>query len=218
MNFIFFVQSLVVALMSICFSYIKLIPIVGSCFRFFSTHAIVLPTTGLIGGPLITVIYLAIKFIFNGIFLHKALLYQLCNNLGGIAANISWENNKIINLSILALCFVLFISHPVGFQVPLYTLYWLIPTLLIIANQQSLFYKSFTATWISHAVGSVVWLYIHKIQIKELIFLTLNPLVISERLLFALGIIVCYHAFILIKSAILILCKKYFAQKFKVLA
>lgn len=218
MYFIFFVQSLIIAIATVVFSYIKLVPIIGSFFASFSTHAILLPATGLIGGSLITGIYLAIKFIFNSIFLHKTLLYQLCNNLGGIAANISWHNNKIINLSILLICFVLFVSHPVGFQVPLYTLYWLIPTFLITSNQQSLFFRSFTATWISHAVGSVVWLYVHHIQMKEWIFLTLNPLVISERLLFALGIIVCYHAFFLAQSTVLFLCKKYFSQKFKVVA
>jgi hypothetical protein len=203
------------SLIALCFGSIKVLPIIGSYLGYFSTHAILFPVTGLMGGPGSAILYLMLKIILGKLTLHKAICFQLLNNLGGIAANSSWNNHKIVNLLILLACFLLFILHPIGFQTPLYTLYWLIPFAIIITNQCSLFFRSFGATWIAHAVGSIVWLYTHEIALTEWIFLTTNLLVIGERVMFALAIVVCSYIFSLTESVCRSLVRQFFSRKAK---
>lgn len=93
-------------------------------------------------------------------------------------------------LSIPLLCILIFIIHPVGRQVPYYALmFWLIPVLAYF-KRDNLFVRSLGATFTAHAVGGVAWIWAFNLPVP--VWNNLIPIVIAERLLFALGIAASY--------------------------
>ncbi len=93
------------------------------------------------------------------------------------------------NTFIPMLAMFLFMIHPTGNQVWYYSLFWLIP---IAGNAfyDNLFVKSLGATFTAHAVGGVLWLYAFNLPAE--VWVSLIPVVIVERLLFASGIAINY--------------------------
>lgn len=92
---------------------------------------------------------------------------------------------------------LLFILHPIGRQVWYFSLYWLIPIVIIIAQPyiRKIFWKhdlptiylyALSATFIDHAVGSVMYLYYF--NIPAIYWIMAIPYVPIERAIFALGI------------------------------
>jgi len=90
---------------------------------------------------------------------------------------------------IFPLCIILFLAHPVGRQAWLYPMLWLIP-LVGTLGKQRLFLNGLGATFTSHAVGSVIFLYAFGLSPE--IWLSLIPTVLLERGFFTLGIWLCY--------------------------
>ena len=98
------------------------------------------------------------------------------------------------------LCMLLFVMHPVGGQAFTYSLYWLVPVALCALftlqpslkarRSFSLMATGLSATFISHAVGSVMWLY--SLQLSAQYWLGLVPVVPIERMLLAGGIALGY--------------------------
>ena len=79
--------------------------------------------------------------------------------------------------------------HPVGMQVPLYTLYWLIPVTLYFMRETALT-KAFGSTFVAHAVGSVLWLY--WLPTVPAYWYALVPVVAVERLFHASAMLLFY--------------------------
>ena len=105
--------------------------------------------------------------------------------------------NLIINmLKSAILAIIIFLAHPYGRQVPLYTLFWVIP-LVAFRFRSNLFMKSLGATFTAHSVGGAAWIW--AFNLKASIWQGLIPVVISERLLFAAGIA---GSFILTKAVL----------------
>ncbi len=77
--------------------------------------------------------------------------------------------------------------HPVGQVAWFYSLYWLIPVMLYALGSRSLFNESLGATFVQHAVGSVLWLYL--VPTTSALWISLIPVVAVERLLCALGMV-----------------------------
>jgi len=50
--------------------------------------------------------------------------------------------------------------HPVGAQAWFYSMYWLLPVLLFLLPARTQFTEALGATFVQHAVGSVIWLYV----------------------------------------------------------
>ena len=91
-------------------------------------------------------------------------------------------------LAVPALCIVAFLIHPIGRQVFYYPLmFWTIP-LLAYLKKDNLFIKSLGATFTAHAVGGVAWIW--AFNLPAAVWNGLIPVVIAERLLFAVGIAV----------------------------
>lgn len=124
-------------------------------------------------------------------------------------------NNKKFNakwiLAIPVLAILTFLAHPNGRQVPYYTLFWLIP-LLAFRFRNNLFMKSLGATFTAHSVGGAAWIW--AFNLKAAVWNSLIPVVISERLLFAVGISVSY---ILVKRALGFLAAKKILPKVDVI-
>ncbi len=94
-----------------------------------------------------------------------------------------------------ALCMLLFIVHPVGGSAAAYSLYWIIPSACYVAHLcgfNSVLLAALGSTFIAHATGSVMWLYLRPTTPD--LWLSLIPLVFVERLVFALAATVCYSA------------------------
>lgn len=101
-----------------------------------------------------------------------------------------------IGLPLLAM--MLFCAHPVGCQVFYYSWYWFIPMAVYIFAQDTLVSRALGASFIAHAVGSVVWLYTGNIPAQ--VWTALMPLVIVERLIIAAGMVGFVYLFTSINS------------------
>ncbi len=105
-------------------------------------------------------------------------------------------------LIIPILSIITFLSHPIGRQVPYYTLFWLIP-LIAYKFRSNLFMRSLGATFTAHAVGGAMWIWAFNLPTNA--WNALIPIVIVERAIFALGITITY----LLSSKILMYLSKH---------
>ncbi len=87
------------------------------------------------------------------------------------------------------ICILAFVIHPIGREVWYYSLFWTIPLLSFI-KKDNLFIKSLGATFTAHGVGGAAWIW--ALNLPANVWNSLIPIVITERLLFALGISVSY--------------------------
>lgn len=110
------------------------------------------------------------------------------------------KNNYILFVPFLAI--VLFIANPIGRTVWYYSLFWFIPVIAYF-KRQNVFVRSLGATFTAHAVGGAAWIW--AFHLPASVWKNLIPVVIEERLLFALGITVSY---LLMKEALQFLISK----------
>ena len=78
---------------------------------------------------------------------------------------------------------VAFSLHPIGRYAIPYTFYWFIPIVFFLLRRNSIFETSLACTFVTHAVGSVIWLYFKHIPVA--VWWSLMPIVPFERLLSA---------------------------------
>jgi hypothetical protein len=97
-------------------------------------------------------------------------------------------------LAVPLLCIVLFLLHPAGREAWIFSLFWLIPVVISLTRlKQETFTSALGATFAQHGVGSIIFLYSFNISAE--VWFSLIPIVVAERLLFALGITLSYLAF-----------------------
>lgn len=96
----------------------------------------------------------------------------------------SSDSNKwIIGVPVLSM--IIFLAHPIGRSVWYYSLFWLIP-LVAYLKKDMLLSRSLGATFTAHSVGGAAWIW--AFNLPATVWNSLIPVVISERILFALGI------------------------------
>lgn len=106
-------------------------------------------------------------------------------------------------LAVPVLAILAFLAHPVGRQVFYYPLiFWLIP-LIAYRFRNNLYMRSLGATFTAHSVGGAAWIWALNLPAK--VWTGLIPVVIEERLLFALGIAA---SFIAVKKVLSFLISK----------
>lgn len=88
-------------------------------------------------------------------------------------------------------CMALFVSTPVGSQAWVYSAYWLIPAALALVPHKNLFLTALGSTFMTHAVGSVIFIYLTPMTASY--WVALMPVVLFERCLYAAGITALYH-------------------------
>lgn len=187
--------SFVVAL-SACF--IPFNWLVGSYATFFSFSTITLPALGYH----LSLFYVILAFLTKGLFVAPALKFFALRRLPLLAATIVLRKETFIGSVLIPLvCMALFCMHTVGGQVFYYSLYWLIPVALYAAPVDSLLSRSLQASFVAHAVGSVVWLYTK--PIAPALWTALMPVVPVERILLALGM----YSMVYVFGKILQFCK-----------
>src|SRR3989344_2781537 len=98
-------------------------------------------------------------------------------------------NSKLI-LLIPLLSIIIFNLHPIGRTVWFYSLFWFIPLLTWPFRQRFLVARSLGSTFTAHSVGGAVWIWAFNLPAG--VWISLIPVVILERSIFALGISASY--------------------------
>lgn len=106
-----------------------------------------------------------------------------------------WYFHRRSKLSLLPaiLAIIAFNLHPIGRSAWYFSLYWLIPLFCYFVRERFLLARALGTTFTAHAVGSTLWLYVFGLPAK--VWLSLIPVVVMERLIFAAGIAVAYVVF-----------------------
>lgn len=179
----------------------KISHIVGSSFSFFSMSDVVMPLSGLLGIGF----SLFIILIRGGLkmALQNFAFYKLVYHIPGFCASAYWATeNKLISLIIPALCMGAFLYHPVGFAAAPYSFYWFIPMALYFVPRKTIFMHSLASTFIAHAVGTIVYLYMNP-TMSVAQWYALIPLVAVERFVFASAMTALYYVGAYVKNMVL---------------
>ena len=171
---------------------IKISPLWGGCFSYFSLTDVLMPLSGLVGFGVACSLF-AFRIVFRLLAFHTGLT-TIVYHIPGLCASFYWSNRSLqraMGIIIPIICILLFILNPVGRSAALYTLLWIVPILLSIVGVHTIFYKSLVSTFIAHSVGSVIWLYTKNITAVE--WIGLIPVVIVERFTFASIMTLVYY-------------------------
>ena len=184
--------TLITFLATKCLSFFKVSFVVGSRSVFLTGSGMVLPLLGLFGGvfesSLIISASLLIRYLFFGISSLSVLAFYVP---GWCAALYFASHHWFIRCFLPLTCIVAFSMHPVAGTSWLYSMYWLIPVIFYFMKPKHLFYEALGATFIAHAVGSIIWLY--TVPMTADMWFSLIPVVAFERLMYAAGMVVMYH-------------------------
>lgn len=166
--------------------------LVGSQMIWFSGVNAILPLSGAFGGVFGAGLVFLMRQLIHLICFKTVSLSFLALCIPGFCASLYFASRHIaIRLLLPIACMALFVAHPVGAQAFVYSLYWLIPVVLYFIPQQSLFFTALGSTFVAHAVGSVIWCY--TVPMTPGMWMALMPIVMLERILFALGMVVAYR-------------------------
>ncbi len=164
--------------------------IIGSKAACFAPAAVILPLAGAFGGLSgscgMLVLGLAMRLFATGAMPLAVLAYHL----PGFFAALYWGSSKFWRIAPIMLCAFLFMAHPDGMSAAWYMIFWIIPLVVALQKSSSLFMTALGSTLSAHAVGTIVWLYAGHLASAD--FALLVPLVIVERLLFAMGMTIGY--------------------------
>lgn len=169
----------------------KLSFIFGSQMAFFSAFNIVGPLAGTyVGLPLLTSIF-TLRYLIKALFIGNLLnpfIFQIPTFFGALY----WAtHSRVLRCLIPSICMFLFLAHPIGYLSFYYSLFWFIPFSIALSRHQSIFLNALASTFTAHAVGSVLWLYWMPLQPET--YLSLMPVVVIERLIFATGMTLVYY-------------------------
>ncbi len=177
-----------VTFVACCF--FKVSPIIGSRCSFFSLTDALTPLAGL-GGLWIAALVACTRSGMSMWFLQiplKALVYHM----PGFFASAAWAYpNFLLRVALPIGCMLAFGLHPIGMHAIPYTFYWLIPVAIYLSGRKTIFLQALATTFIAHAVGSVIWLYVKELPV--MVWWSLIPVVAAERLLNALLITAAYY-------------------------
>ena len=98
------------------------------------------------------------------------------------------KEGKLLVLPAVAI--IAFNLHPIGRTVWFYSLFWLIPFLVWPLRERFLIARSLGATMTAHAVGGAIWIWVF--NLPTAVWVSLIPVVVIERAIFALGISASY--------------------------
>lgn len=177
------------------FSWVKVSFALGSASIFFSLRNSIVPLIAAFGGNVGASATFAgmaiISFFTKGTM---PLSYVAYSGIPTLCAGFYWNlSSRAVKTVIPLLLMIAFWAHPMGAQAWPYTLFWLIPAGIAVTRTTSIFATALAATFIAHAVGSVLWLY--STAMEPAYWYALLPIVPLERFIFAATTTACYHAY-----------------------
>lgn len=160
----------------------------------FSGINIVAPLLGLMGGLQLAFLWSVFNTIIHTslYMLYPYSLYSFISvyHIPTFFASAYWRYpNALFSVGVPLISMLCFIFHASGSG--LYALYWLIPIAIYFSPKKTFFIRALSATFIQHAVGSVIWLLLQ--PSGQSFWQALMPLVIVERIVFALGMMLCIY-------------------------
>ncbi len=172
-------------------SLFKVTSVLGSSNLIFSGINIVGPLCGAwLGMPALTALFFA-RFLLRAVAVSTFVFTPLVYHIPTFCAAASFRpGNRLFKLLLIGICCALFLSHPHGAAAWWFSLYWLIPAAIILADLKQLFWVALSSTFIAHAVGSVIWLYWFALSPE--VFWALMPLVPLERVVYACGMVIVH--------------------------
>lgn len=184
MNVILLTLSLALLSKFVAFSWV-----IGSVSAFFSAINVMGPLVVVFGGLPGGLIYLALNFCFKT----KTIFLLASTGVPNLLAGWYWRlNSKLIKILLPCLSMGLFWYQTWGTLAAWYAALWFIPVLIAVFNFNNLFAKSLAATWMAHAVGSILWLYFGNISAQS--WLYIMPIAILERTCLAVLMAIMYQA------------------------
>ncbi|MBS3106756.1 hypothetical protein J4419_03785 [Candidatus Woesearchaeota archaeon] len=175
-------------------------PLVGAENQFFTVFQFFGPMAGAFLGTPLGILAVLGSQLLNMVVFGKAFsllnILRLLPMLFAVFYFAKFRKDKLSNAAMVVIPLVamlLFMTHPIAGQAWYFSLYWLIPPLGILLPNKipgKLFLRSLGATFTTHAVGGVIWLYTVPMTAAQ--WTALVPVVAFERLLFASGIAVSY--------------------------
>lgn len=174
--------------------------IIGSSAACFSLNHCLTPLLGASTQYVaLSVLVLLFRSLFRGATyaLPTLLVYHIPSFFGALAFSCVLPTQKrtvkrsIVGAFLLCLA-AAFIAHPIGYHAALYTTLWIIPLAALCMRTQNAFTSALISTFVTHAVGSVIWLYAFA-TMSAAEWLAIMPIAVVERLIFASGTTICYY-------------------------
>jgi hypothetical protein len=109
-----------------------------------------------------------------------------------------------LNLIIPSLAIIAFVAHPIGRTVWYFALFWIIPIIAYYFRDRFLLARALGSTFTAHAVGGALWIWAFSLPAP--VWNSLIPVVATERILFALGIV---GSFLVVNNLLCFLEKKH---------
>lgn len=185
--------QLALMILAKCAGVFKVSFIIGSYAALFSTAHCVTPLLGIFCGKSVMSYFFVVHLLWRLIMYKTVSMSFLAFYIPGLCASLYFvTHSSIIRFFLPALCIVLFVIHPVGGSAFVYSLFWLVPIVLYLFPQRSFFLSALGSTFVAHAVGSVIWLY--TVEMTAAMWLALIPIVVVERLFFAIGMVIMHRS------------------------
>lgn len=165
--------------------------IFGSKAAFFSASSATAPLIGFFGSRSSATLVFALRSIIHAISFGVSattLFYHVPTFFSTLYLS---EKSTLAKILIPLACIALFVAHPVGMQTSWYTIYWMLPIAVAAFSIDSIFLKSLASSLVSHAVGTVIWLYAGLLSVETIH--TIATIAWLERLLFALTLTSAYY-------------------------
>lgn len=180
----------------VLFKALKFNWIVGSLHAFFSAINICAPFTVVFGGAIGGVTGLLVGLLSTGKFV------LVSTGLPALLAGLYWRStNKIVRLGLPLGCMFLFWLQTGLTLAAFYPLLWLIPIIIGLFSPKQLYLRAFGATWIAHAVGSVIWASWATITPWQ--WFALIPVAFFERVVMAGGMLYFYQSMVALEKLVL---------------
>ncbi len=164
-------------------------------FDFFAPIAVVFlgPVAGVVS---ILAVLLGNAAIHGGSLVATPLIIRICT-LTAAALYLAYihKNSKKMNALILLVplaSIIIFNAHPIGRTVWYYSLFWTIPFIAYL-RKDLLFMRALGATFAGHAIGGAIWIWAYNTPAG--VWNALIPIVIKERLVFAIAVTLSYMLF-----------------------
>lgn len=166
--------------------------ILGSSRGFFSLTDAFSPLAGFLGIAFTVAVSLMRSTV--SFYLYGSVLNSFFYHIPTFVGSLYWTSlkNKIA-LVVPVFSMIAFAINPVGIQAMPYTFYWFIPIAIYFLNPRSFFLHALSSTFITHAVGSVIYLYTHNLTVAH--WYALIPVVLIERLLLASAMSLVYYLY-----------------------
>jgi hypothetical protein len=105
-------------------------------------------------------------------------------------ATLYFAKKNPLNIAVPILAIAAFIAHPIGREVWYFSLLWTLPVAAYFLRDRFLLARAVGATFSAHAVGGALWIWAFNLPAS--VWNSLIPVVLAERLLFAVGIAASY--------------------------